>query len=1075
MKKNLTLLLMLLLFCSSIWAQKRVTGNVTDSQTSTAIPGVNVVVKGTSNGAVTDSNGNYTLDVPSNETILIFSFIGFESHEVTVGSDSSIDVVLTTEALGLDEVVVVGYGTMKKSDLTGAVVSVSGEVLRNTISTNIDQALQGRIAGVQVTQNSGQPGGAASIRIRGANSITGSSEPLYVVDGIPFQGDGASVSGFDWSGGANGQNRVNPLSTINPNDIESIEVLKDASATAIYGARAANGVVLITTKRGKKGQSKISYNGYYAVQSLQKKLDMMDFPEYAEYRVQIDNELNQTPNERYLDPSILGPGTDWQDEIFRSAGMQSHQVTVSGGTDKSSYVVSGGFFDQDGIIINSNFQRFTTRMNFDHQVNDWIKVGASMSYANTDEIITLNDGGDGVIQNALKMQPDLPVRNMDGEFSGPESNVSGISYNPVGLALLRTNTLARERMMSNFYADMNIVKNFILRSEVGFDDNHSLNKAFNPTFDWGRISNNVNSLRQREESSFFWIWKNYLTYSTTINEVHNLTAMVGTEAQKSEWRGSTVTKYNFSSNDIQELREGDDTGTPSTTTDGWKGASSITSYFGRFNYNYDSRYLATFTLRADGSSKFGSNNRWGYFPSGSVAWRMSEEGFMSDSELFSNLKIRFGYGEVGNQAIGDYLYGSSMQSFASYFGTAYRNEKIANPNLKWEATRQYNLGVDLGLFNGAVDLTVDLYKKFTTDMLLQLSVPSYLGGTDSRDIQAPIANIGKMENKGIDISLTSYNMKRNKFSWNTNFTFSLNRNLVKELEAENATQWGELYWYSEFQTATMTRAGYPIGVFYGYTADGIFENEEDILTHAVQVVDQSTISDSNPNGVNLVDRRDGAWIGDMKFRDISGPNGVPDGVIDTHDQTVIGDPNPDFTGGLNNSFNYGPFNLSIYLTGAYGADILNYQRVEIEGMTSIYNNQSNDVANRARYAYHDPSGSETDPANVYLMNPGTDIPRFATNDNNRNNRMSTRFIEDGSYLRLQNISVSYTLPSTWTRKAKMEKVRVYINAQNIYTFTNYSGYDPEIGAFNQDARRQNIDMGRYPSPRIVTMGIDVDF
>ena len=365
MKKKPVVFFMLFLLSCSVWAQRRIAGNVTDSQTQEALPGVNIVVKGTTNGTVTDSQGNYAIDISSEESVLLFSFIGYKMQEIRVGNRRSLNVSMESETLGLDEVVVVGYGTMKKSDLTGAVVSVSGDDLRQSVTTNIDQALQGRIAGVQVTQNSGQPGGSASIRIRGANSITGSSEPLYVIDGIPFQGDGASVSGFDWAGGANGQNRVNPLSTINPNDIENIEVLKDASATAIYGARAANGVVLITTKRGKKGQSKISYNGYYSVQALQKKLEMMDLPQFADYRVQIDRELNQTPNERYLDPSILGPGTDWQDEIFQTAGVHSHQVTVSGGNDRSSYLISGGFFDQDGIIINSSFQRFTTRINLD--------------------------------------------------------------------------------------------------------------------------------------------------------------------------------------------------------------------------------------------------------------------------------------------------------------------------------------------------------------------------------------------------------------------------------------------------------------------------------------------------------------------------------------------------------------------------------------------------------------------------------------------------------------------------------------------------------------------------------------
>lgn len=1070
MKQKLILYLLMFSLSGTLYAQRRITGNVTDAGTSEAMPGVNVVLKGTTSGTITDVSGNYTLDVPSTESILMFSFIGYETQEVRVGTRTAVNVALRTEATGLEEVVVVGYGTMRKSDLTGAVVSVTGDELRNSITTNIDQALQGRVAGVQVTQNSGQPGGAASIRIRGANSITGSSEPLYVIDGIPFQGDGSSVSGFDWSGGANGQNRVNPLSTINPNDIENIEVLKDASATAIYGARAANGVVLITTKRGRKGTSLISLNSYLAYQQLPKKLDMMNLPQFADYRVQIDRELGQTPNQRYLDPSILGPGTDWQDEIFQLAAMQSHQISISGGSDRSTYAITGGFFDQDGIIINSNFKRFTTRMNLDHQVNDWIKVGSSLTYANTDEIITLNDGGDGVIQNALKMQPDLPVRNMDGEFAGPESNVAGISYNPVGLALLRNNTLERQRVMGNFYADLTFTKGLTFRSEIGFDDNHSLNKAFNPTFNWGRISNNINSMRQREESSFFWILKNYLTYNLKMGDQHNLVAMLGTEAQRSEWQGSNVTKYNFASNDIHVLSEGDDQGSPGTTTDGWKGASSIASYFGRFNYNFADRYLITLTLRADGSSKFGSENRWGYFPSGSFAWRLTEEEWMPKSDALTNVKLRLGYGEVGNQAIDNYLYGSSMQSFPSYFGTAYRPEKIANPKLKWEATKQYNIGADMSLLSGHIDLTVDLYKKFTSDMLLQLSVPSYLGGSDYRDIRAPVANIGRMENKGIDIALTSYNVRKKNFSWTTNLTFTLNRNMIKELEKEQATMWGNLYWYSEFQTATMTRAGHPIGVFYGYLTDGLFENEQDILSHAVQVLDQSSVTPANPKGKNLADRRDGVWIGDVKFRDMNG-----DGVIDTDDQRVIGDPNPDFTGGLNNSFTFGPFDLVVYLTGSYGADILNYQRVEIEGMTSIYNNQTKAVDNRARYALKNPAGSDIDPSNVYLANPGTTIPRYATSDNNRNNRMSDRFIEDGSYLRIQNVSLSYTIPPVFTRRFRVEKFRLYVNAQNVWTFTNYSGYDPEIGAFNQDSRRQNIDMGRYPSPRVFTMGIDVNF
>ncbi|MBK7872755.1 MAG: TonB-dependent receptor [Saprospiraceae bacterium] len=1056
----------LLLSAYSVAGQRTISGKVTDDSNGEPLIGVNILIIGTTSGAVTDFDGTYSILVPEGHKELLFSYTGYASQRITLEASNVLDVKMSAGEI-LDEVVVIGYGTVKKSDLTGAVSSVSGDKLRNSITTNIDQALQGRVAGVQVTQNSGQPGGAASIRIRGANSITGSSEPLYVIDGIPFQGDGAQVAGFDWAGGANGQNRVNPLSTINPSDIVSIEVLKDASASAIYGSRAANGVVLITTKRGKKGESKISYNGYYANQSLPNSLEMMDLRQFADYQLQISNDLNLQPNQRYLDPTLLGSGTDWQNEIFRNAGMQSHQISVVGGTDKTSYAVSGGYFQQDGIIIGSNFDRFTARINLDNQVKDWMKVGGSLAYANTDERITLNDGGDAVIMQALLMQPDVPVRDINGEYAGPDVSAGGSSYNPVASALQRNNTLQRQRLMANLYADATIFKNLTFRSEIGFDNNHSANKAFHPTYKWGILENNENQLRQREETSFFWIWKNYLTYNIKLGNSHSLTALLGTEAQKAEWEGSQVTKKNFSSNDIQVLSEGEDV---TSRTTGWKGASSLASYFGRFNYIFKDRYLFTFTLRADGSSKFGPENKWGYFPSGSFAWRLGQEEFFKSLKGISDLKLRLGYGEVGNQAIGDYLYGSSLLTVNTPFGTAYRLEKIPNPNLKWEATQQYNLGLDVSLLKSRIDFTVDFYLKQTKDMLLQLSIPSYLGGSGYNDIRAPIANVGKMENKGVDFSITSRNVVAPKFNWNTDLTFSLNRNKVVELDADNRVYWRNLYWYSEFQTATRTTAGYPLGLFYGYQVEGIFQDQQDILNHAVQIQAPGSVTSERPNGSNLVDKQSGVWIGDMKFRDVNG-----DGVINTNDQTIIGDPNPEFTFGVNNTFSYGSLDLTVYLTGSYGADILNYSRVQIEGQSSIFNNQAATVFDRAQFALRDPNGSDFDPANVYLANPGTDMPRPTTTDNNRNNRMSDRFIEDGSYLRIQNISLAYTLPVNFTRKARIERLRLYVNAQNLYTFTKYSGYDPEIGAFNQDPLRQNVDMGRYPTPRVITFGLDVDF
>ena len=1051
--------LVLLCFATALSAQMLdIRGIVTDPDGEPLV-GVTVRVLNAANrGTTTDAYGAYTIQAAPGER-LAFAYTGHDDLTATVPADGSrVDLKLQPNAI-LNEVVVVGYGTQNRSDLTGAVSSVTEEQLKSSVVTNIDQALQGRVAGVQVTQNTGQPGGAASIRIRGANSITGSSEPLYVIDGIPFQGDGVTVAGFDWAGGANGQNRVNPLSTINPSDIVSIEVLKDASASAIYGSRAANGVVLITTKRGKKGESKISYNGYYATQSLAKKLDMMNLQQYADYQLQIANDLGLPPNQRYLDPSLLGSGTDWQNEIFQPAGMNSHQLSISGGNDKTTYAISGGFFQQDGIVIGSDFDRYTGRISLDNQVKDWFKVGGSLAYAKTSETITLNDGGDGVIMQALLSQPDIAVKELGGDYAGPETFYTAATYNPVAAALQRHNTFDRQRLMGSIFGDINLFKGLIYRSELGFDDNHGLNQAFQPTYEWGVIVNTENQLRQREESSFFWVWKNYLTYKAFDNDVHNMTVLLGQEAQKSNWQGSQVTKKNFASNDIPVLSEGEDV---TSRTTGWKDAASIASYFGRVNYGLYDRYLLTLTMRADGSSKFGPENRWGYFPSAAFAWRIGNEQFMQS--LHTDLKLRVGYGEVGNQAIANYLYGASLLAINSPFGTAYRLEKISNPKLKWEATKQLNVGLDMGLFKGRVDFSIDVYNKQTTDMLLQLSVPSYLGGTGWQDIRAPYANVGRMENKGFDLSLRTHNIETKRFRWGTDLTFSSNRNKVLELDCVNSVYWRNLYWYSEFQTATKTSVGQPLGLFYGYQTEGIFANQQDILAHAVQVPDDSDKTK------NKVDKRTGVWIGDVKFKDLNG-----DGVITTKDQTIIGNPNPDFTFGINNSFSLGAFDLLVYFTGSYGAEILNYSRVQIEGMSNVYANQAQTVFNRAQYGLNDPNGSDLDPANVFLANPGTEIPRPTTTDNNRNNRMSDRFVEDGSYLRLQNIRLGYALPTALTKKVRIEKLRFYVNAQNIRTFTKYKGYDPEIGAFNQDPLLQNVDMGRYPTPRVITFGVDVDF
>ena len=666
--------------------QRNVTGRVMDGAMSgEPMIGATVLVKGTSNGTVTDFDGNFTLSV-SNDDVLVFSSVGYKTQEIKVGNQSSISVTLHEDTEVLDELVVVGYGTMRKVDVTGSVGSIAGEKLKESIVTNADQMLQGRVAGVQVTQNSGAPGGATSIRVRGASSITGDNEPLYIIDGVPVSGSGTDIGGFDWAGGSNGQTKVNPLATISPQDIVSMDVLKDASACAIYGAAGANGVVIITTKRGEAGQVHVSYDGYVGVQTFIKKLDMMNLHDYAIYQKDLyDAGVSSYLNTVYQDPSLLGEGTDWQDAVVRNALMHSHQISLTGGSQKTQYALSGGYMNQQGTVIGSDFQRFSARANIDHEFAKWFKLGGSLSYARTNEKIINNDGESGILMSAITMQPDIQVKDKDGNYSGPANLNASSSYNPVAMALLFNNRLQRDRIMGGFYGQFNFTDYLNFRTEYSFDSNTSLNKGFMPTYQFGVRINNINKIYQREEHSFYWIWKNYFNYNQTFGK-HTVGVMAGMEMSKSAWEGATIQKNNLTSNDVQVIGED---GT-FVTNSGWKDANTTVSVFGRANYNYDNRYLITATIRGDASSKFGPNNRWGAFPSVALAWRISNEKFMENVESISNLKLRLGYGQVGNSNIGTYLYAAKMRAYTSTFGTSYRMATNANPDLKWEASEQYN-------------------------------------------------------------------------------------------------------------------------------------------------------------------------------------------------------------------------------------------------------------------------------------------------------------------------------------------------------------------------------------------------
>ena len=1041
-----------------------VSGKVVDIATGDPLPGVNVVEEGTTNGTVTNLEGIYSLDVSDGDAVLLFSYVGYVTQRIPVAGVSTINVELVVDVAQLEEVVVIGYGTVRKSDLTGAVASVSEESLKQSVSTSLDQALQGRAAGVQVYQNSGQPGGGVSIRIRGASSINGNNEPLYVIDGIPISGDaGGTAIGFDWGGGGNGQTAVSALSNINPADIVSVEILKDASATAIYGSRGANGVVLITTRRGKSGQAKVSYEGYYGSQTVSKYMDIMNLREYADYMNDLAEEGLITQREQFLDPSLLGEGTDWQREIYRTAPMRSHQLTVSGGNDKTRYSISGGYYDQEGIIIGSNFDRMSLRLNLDNQSRDWLMVGNSFMVSRTNERITLNDSDDGIVTSALLQAPDIPVRYPDGSWGGPYESEFGVD-NPVAKALDRDLRLIRTRMLGSIYAELTFLNDFKFRTELGGDFNVRNNYGFKPTWEYGSRINTLNESRRQFHQGYFWIFKNYLTYSKSFG-IHNIVAMAGYEAQESAWEGLEGKRTNFASDDIQELNAGDPT---TATNSGYKASNALISYFGRVNYSLFDRYLITATIRADGSSKFGPDNKWGYFPSFALAWKISNESFMQNLSGINDLKLRIGYGLVGNQDFpSGYAYGSSLRTVASGVGSGYLLNNHPNPALKWESTVQYNLGLDIGVFENRIQLTADLYSKQTQDMLIQLPLPNYMGGGSWMGVGEPWVNLGELENKGIELALNTRNIVGTGFTWNSNFIFSKNKNKIISLGQEDAVISKNVQW---FYPVTRTEEGYEMGQFYGYSVVGIFTSADQIY--------------NSPKQSDKIHPTEGVWLGDLQFENIFkgdsadyqySPTDAVTEVINEKDRKFLGSPHPKFTFGFNNTFGYKGFDMTLYLQGVYGNKIYNFTRGSTEGMRASYANQLKTVNDRARLEMIDEEGDNLDPYNWRVTNPDTEVPRGINTDPNDNTRVSDRFIEDGSYLRIKNWSLGYTIPLNITSRFKISRLRVYTNIQNLYTFTKYSGYDPEIGAYDQDPLLQGVDNGRYPLPRIYTFGVTLEF
>lgn len=1063
MMRRLLFLLVVLMSARAMAQQRSITGTITDPDSGEALPGATVLVKGSTNGTITNLEGNYEI-VAQDTDVLVISFIGYQTQEILVGTQSRIDAELQLDYQSLDEVVVVGYGEMKRSDLTGAVVSVQSKALAETMAPSFDQALQGRAAGVQVQTTSGQPGGGVSVSIRGISSINLTNEPLYVIDGVQISGNGRYGNvGFSWSGGGDGQRVVNTLSGINMNDIESIEVLKDASATAIYGASGANGVVLITTKSGKKGELKVDYSGYYGIQTIPKKVDVLNLRQFAELRKEFSdeypNQIGETPAQFRRPDLITDAGTDWQDEVFSPAPMQDHNLGISGGTEKSRYKVSIGYMDQDGIIVGSGFRRLSARLNLDSKVKSWLNFRGSVSVGDTDERITLNDDDRGTVSLTMLQAPDVPVRDDAGNWAGPDDTSLNSLNNPVAMATIRDLTVDRTRIITSGQVDIMPFEGLTISSKLGMDYNASINRAFNPTYEIGRNQNTINAANRNYNNSRFWVWSNYMTYSKDFGTVLNANLMIGNELQESNWDGISGNRTGFVSNDIQELNAG----VPSTATNsGWRGSSSLLSYFTRANFSVMDRYLLTLTARADASSKFGPNNKWGYFPSMAVKWKVGNEEFMKSVGAVENLSLRIGYGEIGNQGIDNNLYDANLRTVEVAGGVGYLPDNFPNPDLKWESSVSYNAGLDFTMFNNRIEFIADVYLKRTEDLLMRKPVPCYVGTCSQGRVNSPFVNFGTLENKGVELTLNTVNTT-GAVEWTTNATFTLNRNKVLELPSEDAVIVGTV----QFGDAvTRTEVGQPIGQFYGYVADGVFTDAEDIRNHAEQL--------SDGEGGNRIDKRSGLWPGDVKFRDLDGNN-----IIDEQDRTYIGSPHPDFTFGLNNTVNYKNFDLTVFITGSVGGEVYNYIRTNTESMR-VGRNQLATVLDRANVELKeglnpDDINVTSDPDSYYVTNPDTSIPRVLFSDVNGNARSSTRFVEDGTFVRIRTLSLGYTLPENLQKAAGFTAARVYIRAQNLLTFSKYLGFDPEIGPLNQDYRTAGIDNGNYPQAKTYVLGVNLSF
>jgi len=1024
-------------------ARHPVSGKVT-SPDGQGLPGVSIIIKGTTNGVASDVEGNYTIEA-ANTDVLVVSYIGFVTQEVTVGARTQLNVALKEDQKVLNEVVVTGYGELRRVDVPGAQTTISSKAIEKTVNTTIEQAIQGRAPGVYITQNTGAPGGGISVNIRGVNSINGSNEPLYVIDGVQIQGS-VSPSGS------------NPLSTLNPSDIESMEVLQGPSATAIYGSKATNGVVIVTTKRGKSGEVRVNYTYLYSLQTAPKSLDVMSLQQYAQMENEYKAIAGGTVREEFLDPSLLGEGTNWQKELFTDAGMQKHQVSLSGGSDKTTYYLSGENLNQEGIALGSGFNRSSVRLNLDNQARKWLTLGANLSFSQTDEKLSTNQNS--IITSAIQMGPQIAVRNLNGSYGGGTVTATNTAEqfapaNPIGLANITTNELTRRQFLGGLNTTFHILPGLDFRSSFNTTISYSNSTYYLPTYQFGYQKNENATLSNTDGINTFWSWNQMLQYDKQIGK-HHINAMFTHESQEYAWKNITAQRQGFTTNEVIDLNAGD---LNQSSTAGGQGTGAMESYLGRINYNYADRYILQASFRTDGSSNFGAGNKWGYFPALSAAWRVTEEPFFN-VPFFSDLRLRYETGLTGNQGSSGNIYGG-LTTGPSEWGTSFRPANYPNPNFQWEETKTNNFGINIGVLENRIQLEADYYIKNTDNLIMPSALPWYMGTTGSGSVSAPTVNAGSLRNKGWSFSVNTININNSAFKWESNFNLSHFKTTITSLNSATGF-YDRINWWMNNWTQRAAIGESP-WLFYGYVEEGIFQSVEELQNSALP---------ADNNGEEYAIAENSIWVGDVKYKDING-----DGIITGDDQTYIGNPWPKYFAGLTNSLSYKGFDLSILITSTIGNDVYNYLRNENSNPNNI-NLGRNMFVSALDYAQLTTDAE----GNTILANPGTTVARIASSSKNGNySRHTNKYVEDGSFVRLKNVTLNYNLPATLLARQKFIKgARVGVSAQNVWTITGYSGYDPEVGSYvGANASTENaaigVDYGRYPLTPVYSFNIGIDF